>query len=203
MAYKIKVKLSGVNNLSDARYAAAVGIDYVGFCFDSANTRSIAPIKAKEIIDWISGSYTVAEFGSQSIDEIIDIADLLVVDVVELENTLLPDELKEIGKPLIKKMKIEDYPSDLLEQELKSYQQVVDAFLLYSNQVPEPYSCEYLKSLSQSFKIIWGFDISSATANNIIDSIAPYAISIVGGDEERVGVKDFDTIADILEAIEV
>jgi hypothetical protein len=41
-----------VNNLSDARYAAAVGIEYIGFCFDNSNPNYIAPIKAKEMIDW-------------------------------------------------------------------------------------------------------------------------------------------------------
>ena len=70
MSFLTKVKFSNVNNLSDARYAAAVGIEYIGFCFDKSNPDYIAPIKAKEMIDWITGSNIVAEFGNQSIEEI-------------------------------------------------------------------------------------------------------------------------------------
>jgi hypothetical protein len=71
--YPSKIKLSNINNLSDARFAAAVGIDYIGFCFDADDASYIPPVKAKEIFEWTSGINIVAEFGEQRIDEIKDI----------------------------------------------------------------------------------------------------------------------------------
>jgi phosphoribosylanthranilate isomerase len=62
--YPAKIKLSNITNLSDARYAAAVGIDYIGFCFDTNDANYIPPVKAKEIFEWTSGTIVVAEFGS-------------------------------------------------------------------------------------------------------------------------------------------
>lgn len=38
---------------------------------------------------------------------------------------------------------------------------------------------------------------------NKIVEVKPYGINLVGGDEERPGVKDFDTLNDILELLTI
>ena len=90
MNFITKVKLGSITNLSDARYAAAAGIDYLGFCFDPNHQNYIAPMKAKEIIDWITGCEIVAEFGNQSKEEIKTMNDVIRFDFIELNNQLLP-----------------------------------------------------------------------------------------------------------------
>ncbi len=69
MNQNVKIKLGNVTNLSDARFAAAAGIDYMGFCFDPQSVSYIPPVKAKEIIDWTTGCFVVAEFGNQTMKE--------------------------------------------------------------------------------------------------------------------------------------
>ena len=102
-AQTVKIKLGNITNLSDARFAAAAGIEYMGFCFDTNNVNYIPPVKAKQIIDWTSGCFVVAEFGNQSIHEIIAITEMLNIDIVEINNHLMPADLVEIDKPIIKK----------------------------------------------------------------------------------------------------
>ena len=55
MALKTFVKISSVNNLSDARYCAGMGVDIIGFDLHEGSDHYVSPSKFKEIERWISG----------------------------------------------------------------------------------------------------------------------------------------------------
>ncbi|MES2689061.1 MAG: hypothetical protein V4658_01580 [Bacteroidota bacterium] len=203
MSFLTKIKLGNVTNLSDARYAAAVGINYIGFCFDPSGHNYIAPIKAKEMMDWITGSYIVAEFGHQSFSEINDISELLNVNVIELDNRLLPDELPAFGKPIIKKIDISVFDFDQLKTEIESYKEVCDAFHLYNSGLPTHLTEMQLKELFANNQVIWGFDVSDETIKEIINVYQPFALNISGGMEEKTGIKDFDELNELLDTITI
>lgn len=194
-----QIKLGSVNNLSDARFAAAVGVSYIGFCFDPNSRSYIPPIKAKEIMDWITGSHLVAEFGNQTIEEINDICDLLKVDVVELENRLLPIEIKSLGKPVIKKINLSTFSTETIQIEVEAYKNVVDGFHVYSsiNDINEA----LLPIIQSEIKLIWGLPVSQNSVLDIISKYQPFAINLIGGDEEKPGIKDFDELNEIIEIV--
>ncbi len=198
MSFLTNVKLGNITNLSDARYAAAAGVTYIGFCFDPTNENYIAPIKAKEIIDWVTGSSVVAEFGNQSLEEIRDISELLNVDAIEVENRLLPDELVSLGKPVIKKINLTEYSEVQLLTEIKAYQDVADAFHVYGGGiVNEP----FLKELCSNYQIIWGFPVEVSSVINTLQTFNPFALNLSGGLEEKAGIKDFDEMNELFELI--
>jgi len=201
MIYLTKVKLAGITNLSDARYAAASGIDYLGFCFDTQKKNYIAPIKAKEMIDWINGCEIVAEFGEQSLEEIQTISDLLKVDLIELENQILPNELNQFNKPIIKKIDLAKFDLELLEIELESYKSFVKIFHLYSSESIKTADKKKLISFCDQYKIILGFELRPDNIISTIHSFNPYAINLLGKDEEKIGYKDFDEMNELLELI--
>jgi phosphoribosylanthranilate isomerase len=197
----VKIKLGNITNLSDARFAAAAGIEYMGFCFDTNNVNYIPPVKAKQIIDWTSGCFVVAEFGNQSIHEIMAITEMLNIDIVEINNHLLPTDLVEIDKPIIKKLDISLLNKETLTSEIVLYSTKVDAFHLFASHENNSISAEQLKEICNNYKIIWGINTSSETIKAIIASYQPYALNITGGDEEKTGVKDFDELNDILDVL--
>ena len=197
----VKIKLGNITNLSDARFAAAAGIDYMGFCFDNNNVNYIPPVKAKEIIDWTSGCYVVAEFGNQSIHEIMAITEMLNIDIVEINNLLSPTDLTEIDKPIIKKLDISLLNKETLTAEIVLYSTKVDAFHLFASYEINSISAEQLKEICTNNKIIWGINTSSKTIKSINETYQPYALNITGGDEEKTGVKDFDELNEILEVL--
>ncbi len=201
MSFLSNIKISNVTNLSDARYAAAVGINYIGFCFDGDSPNYIAPIKAKEMIDWITGSHIVAEFGNQSLDEIKDISELLNVDAIELNNRILPDELPALEKAIIKKIDLSMYNLNQLNTELEAYKNSCDAFHLMNSQEHLNYIESDLMTVCANYKIIWGLPISNNSVLHIINTIKPFAINVSGGQEEKAGIKDFDELNDLLEVI--
>ena len=52
---KTKVILSDVTNLSDARYASGMGVDYIGFNIDPENDQYVTSDQVKMITEWLSG----------------------------------------------------------------------------------------------------------------------------------------------------
>ena len=69
MEREIKVKINGVFNLTDARYFAAAGADYLGFCIDENKPDFCNHIKIKEIISWLEGPEYVLETQNPVSDE--------------------------------------------------------------------------------------------------------------------------------------
>ncbi|MES2559113.1 MAG: hypothetical protein V4590_05200 [Bacteroidota bacterium] len=203
MSFQTNIKLGNITNLSDARFAAAAGATYIGFCFDPTNENYIAPIKAKEIIDWVTGSSVVGEFGDQSMEEIRDISELLNVDVIEVNNTLLPDELLSLGKPVIKKINVNQFNTAQLQTEIDAYEKVADAFHIYADSSTEKYDCDQLVALCSSHQIIWGLNLNVSNVLNILASFKPFGINLVGGSEEKAGMKDFDELNDLFDALRI
>ena len=203
MSFLTKIKFGNITNLSDARFAAAAGIEYMGFCFNPLNTNYIPPIKAKEIIDWTTGSNIVAEFGNQNLDEMIDISELLNVDVIEINNFILPDELKQLNKAIIKKIDIGMLSIFEIKKEMNGYKNEVDVFQFYTSVDKENIDTENIVQLCNEYKIIWGLPIHLSTIIQTINTFKPYAINISGGMEEKAGIKDFDELNDLLDLIRV
>lgn len=203
MSFVTKVKLGNITNLADARYAAAAGVDYMGFCFEPGNENYIAPIKAKEIIDWTTGSSVVAEFGNQSLDEIKDISELLNVDVIEVNNRLLPDELKGLDKAIIKKIDTDQFDAAQLNTEIEAYRNVADAFHLYASSGKNTINADVLKALCSNYQVMWGFGLTLDNVNDILEAFKPFAINLSGGVEEKAGIRDFDEMNELFEKISI
>ncbi|MBK8442721.1 MAG: hypothetical protein IPL35_04580 [Sphingobacteriales bacterium] len=53
-----------LTHLSDARYFAASGAEFLCFCFDEASPHCISTAQAKELTAWISGTQIVADGGN-------------------------------------------------------------------------------------------------------------------------------------------
>lgn len=101
MYHACKLKFGSITNLTDARYAAAVYADWIGFRLDPSHPRYIDPAKAKEIIDWISGSSLVAELGTLMPDDIQSALEILQIDTVQVGSQLAADAWKAAGYEVI------------------------------------------------------------------------------------------------------
>ena len=80
---------------------------------------------------------------------------------------------------------------------------MASGFSLESMKTGIPFSIDFLKSICEKYKIILGLDCASSDIGEIISAIAPYALSLTGGEEEKVGVKSFDELDELLDELEV
>lgn len=97
MNYPFLLKFSSISNLSDARYAAGMWADFIGFNFDPSSPSYIEPSKAQSISSWINGPALVGEFGEQPLEWITDFAKQLNLQVVQIPATYKDLSLFETG----------------------------------------------------------------------------------------------------------
>lgn len=101
MNYPFILKFSSITNLSDARYAAGMWADFIGFCFDPSKPEYLEPAKAKEIIGWINGPLVTGEFGNQPLEWIQDFINALGLKVVQVPASYQGGDIPSLGLKLI------------------------------------------------------------------------------------------------------
>lgn len=178
MFHRSRIKFGSITNLTDARYAAAVYADWLGFCFIPGHSRYIEPIKAKEIIDWLSGPKMVAELGSLMPDTMMSALEILMIDTVQVNDPAAAKAWIDSGFEVIYEgPETSDFdglrvclPSDSSDPE----NEIID-----------------LSSLSiEEIQKHW------------LDP-APFAIQVIGGDESMPGIRDFAQVDELLELYEL
>ncbi len=192
MALRTFVKVNGVNNLSDARYCAGMSVDQLGFNVEP-NHENYTDAKAfKEISDWLSGVEFVAEIESEStlISEAIG---GYAVQAVQIEHESQVDVAIETGLSVIYKVDSTangQYIWNLYQEKL------VYVLVDLSNG-------SFEKLEKQDFPAVIQGQFDDTNVDQLLENLEPKGIALVGGNEIRPGFKDFDALADLLEAIEI
>ena len=205
MALKTTVLVNGINNLSDARYCAGMGADLMGFKVDPHTTDHLSEEAFKEITGWVAGIKFVGEFDEASAAEINEKAFNLNLDYIQLNKTYLLDEIRKIEKPVIQKVYIN---KDTIETELTEildlYKDDVAYFLVYSNDFTtiDETNTRFLTDLANIYKIIIGFGVEKANLENVLVQINPAGLGLQGSDEIKPGLKTYDELEEIFEALE-
>jgi phosphoribosylanthranilate isomerase len=204
MQLRTFVKISEVNNLSDARYCAGMGVNLLGFNIDPNSSQSIAPDRYKEIIDWVAGVKLVGEFDQSSAEEVGEHLQQYPVDVIQCNKEENLQGFHKLGKPVIFRIDVSEIDSaEELQQLMERNKGVAEFFLLENKDEDYRISLEKeIFALARQYPIVLGFSI---TEDNVIDLLDEYpfkGIALKGGDEIKPGYKDFDELADILEQLE-
>lgn len=206
MALKTFVKISEVNNLSDARYCAGMGVDLMGIVTDPSHPSYLSPNSFKEISEWVAGVDYVAELPKEgTIAHIKEIIESYAVKYIQFEDLALLSDLSTLEMPLLFKIDLATL-SDTSELEgLCNATMGKVAYILIEDSLlqSEQAYIEKALELSDHHDIILGCGISADNIHDILDSSHISGIALKGGNEIKPGYKDFDELADILEALEV
>lgn len=197
------VYLSDVDNLSDARYAAGIGVNLIGFRLIPKDERALNAAKFKEISEWISGVQLVGEFDKSSPDEVKDALTQFEVDYLMISDESQLHAFTQLDKPLILRIQINEETKHELASTLNYCSESIDYFLLESEQKDLDEEMEnFIAGYAKQFPIILGYGIHMENAKTIVNQLNLKGISLKGGSEIRPGYKDFDEMADILEVLE-
>lgn len=205
MALETFVKVSKVNNLSDARYCAGMGVDVIGFNLVPGTPNFVEPEKYKEITEWLAGVDFAGEFEGLSASEILEQLNKYNIQYLQLSDPSLISTLALQPVPVIFKIDLEKTKdiaaiSVLLEQ----HKEQVEYFLFESEL--ENFDAQLQKELIQlaeSFPVILGYGVTAQNVSELIHNSPIKGIGLLGEEEIRAGYKDFDKLAEILELIEV
>lgn len=194
MALKTFVKVSGVNNLSDARYCAGMGVDLIGFNLDEEHPNFTSIEKFKEISEWLSGVDYVGEFQDSDIQNII----------------------KNLNGYNLTIMQCNDYQA---LSEANDYQTILEVGIDNLNALPFNLDIDFLLVKSDTdltndqiseiakrvtrVKVLLDCPLSPENVESLLQKTGAYGIALNAGYEIRPGYKDYDELADILEALEI
>lgn len=190
---KVKIKATSLANLTDVRYFAAWGVDYIGCPLDGDTGISIEDFK--QFCDWVEGPRFIGEFDSRPIDEIqalckeLNLSGIQVNSTVELNfNTEELTVFRKWGN--LNELDPVKYPAD---------------FHLICFENPDELD---LDALEKSLKLNDGqnifLDISSLQINiETLNAMNFAGYSLQGGEEEKVGLKSYDELDEIFEVLEV
>jgi len=212
---KTRVKASQITNLTDARYFAAWEVEWLGFNFDKGSENYIQPQVMKAIKEWVEGPKLVGEFSFASAEDIRIAKEMLELDMVQVGMFVEEETLKALkGVPIIKEIVFHNEMTLAdLENHFQQFDSYVEFFLL--NFDKNGITWEMIKkgqleitqndlvNIFQQHKTVLSIDLSESAISEILLLENLTGINVVGGEEEKVGVKSFDELDEIFETLEV
>ncbi|MFY0626628.1 MAG: hypothetical protein JXR07_10045 [Reichenbachiella sp.] len=202
MNLKTVVKVGNISNLSDARYCAGYGVNLLGFNLDPSQPDSISIETAKEIMGWVAVDNVVLECATLSSSEILGIIKQFDKPIVQTDDLSITQSLANESIEVIFRFFANSLSElkDMLES-INSYQV---KYLLIECESPaffkEIDAC--IESSNAEIPILKGFGLTEEIAISTAEEKNYAGISLKGSIEEKAGYKDYDELAEILEALE-
>ena len=202
----ICIKVCGITKLEDARYAAHVGFDAVGFIFYRNSPRYIAPEKARDIIAALPPFVmTVGVFVDEEPGTVRDICGLAKLSMVQLHGDEPPEYCRSMPLRVIKAFGIDEHFNfrKLAEYENSN----VAAFLL------DKHSPELVGGTGQTFdwrlaqnakeygKIILAGGINPFNVEAALKEAEPFGIDVNSGVEILPGEKNRVKMRELIEKV--
>ncbi len=205
MALKTFVKVSNVNNLSDARYCAGMYVNWMGFNLEDHSPNYVSPQKFKEITGWLSGPEYVGEFDNAHPDTILQTVTEYDIHIIQIREEAHLQMLLNTDFKLVLKQVIRDNDDVLHLIAIAPSLHENGVVLLLESDLPHlgPEMVDSLRHLAGQTDVLLGFGFSAATVEEVVKQTQAKGIALNGGDEIKPGLKDFDDLADILEVLEL
>lgn len=208
MALKTFVKISNVNNLSDARYCAGMYVNLMGFCLEENSEYFVSPIEFKEITGWLSGLQYVAEFNLSHPDQLLEtLREYEGFKWIQVREKHHLQMLENSGYGLIYSYTIKKAADweDMLtfSKSLGEHEIILNLEADTGADTIGEKEREMIAQLATNCEVLLGFGFDATNIGPLLEATGIKGISMKGGHEIRPGIKDFDELADILEALEV
>ncbi len=201
------IKASRVAHLTDARYFAAKEVNYLGFNLEEGTEGYLDPMYMKAIREWVAGPKIVGEFSRTPIRVVREAAAFYGLDVVQVSAENHGAQLAELeGLEIMLEIEIGEQGLTFSIAELQAFAAQVDIFLFNFSQI------SVSKSTFYEAKDFWRevfclrpsllqADLLATEWPEILETLGLAGLSIVGGEEEQVGVKSYDQIDDVFESL--
>ncbi|MFN0214693.1 MAG: hypothetical protein ACKVT2_10595 [Saprospiraceae bacterium] len=201
------IKASRIAHLTDARYFAAKEVDYLGFNLEEGTEAYLDPIYMKAIREWVEGPKIVGEFSRMPAHAVREAAAFYGLDVVQVSAQNHGADLAELkGLEVILEIRPDDQGLPFSKSELQAFAPFVDVFLFdfFHAKISKSMFYENIDFWREVFSLrptLLQADFSAGDWPEILESLNLAGLSIVGGEEEQVGLKSYDEIDEIFEAL--
>lgn len=189
----IKIKICGITRFEDAKIAANLGVDALGFIFYKNSPRYIDPSNAAEIIKQLPPFISrVGVFVNESVDEISSIIKISGINTLQLHGSESPEFCKHFSLPVIKSFSIKpDCDLSIIDTYLTS------GILLdtWNNSMHggsgKTFDWKIARNICNKFNnVIIAGGLGPANIEEAINSLNPYGVDINSGVEISPGIKN-------------
>ena len=197
MPHLVPLLIRGINNLSDARYCAGMGADKLTFILDPALPGYLDTKTVKELAGWIAGVELIGEFDKLSTQDINAIAAECALDAVLLCSPRTADELAEIAPPVY---------MELAADNAALAQPLSNSLLGVLVELPEILETGIMAALhaTASRQHLWlGPGLQPERARELVSQLPLAGLSFPSGNEVKPGLRDFDQLEAVFEALEI
>ncbi len=199
MSLKYFVKVGNVNNLSDARYCSAMGVNQLGFKLNDFDNNSSIIDNIKEIIGWINGVDTVGEFDNNNVEFINSIIKIELFDFIQLNHKISINDVNIDPKRIIISINhIDEFNEFFIDNFIKKFSEI--SYLIIEN--VELLTSNQLYKFSNNFKILINPTFNFIKNEDLINKYSLLGFNLFGSDEIKAGFKDYNSISDTLNLIQ-
>ena len=200
MTLKTMVKVGQITNLSNARYCAGMGVNMLGFVVDDGSEFFISPEQFREISGWVAGVEFVGEISGSQIPELTGYS----FSYLQVSDRALPEIVHASGYACIFYINTANYVPEHIAQMMEEQQKYVSYFLLegLNPDILNDAELERITPWAASYPVWLGSGITPHNLEKLLAS-GIKGIALYGGTESKPGFKDYDELADILEALDI
>jgi len=200
----VRIKICGITRYEDAKVAASIGADAVGFIFYAKSPRCITPEDAAHIIKQLPPFVSrVGVFVDEDIDRVIAVARATGIDTVQLHGTESPRYCTKLPLPVIKAFSI-DSSTDLTL--LEQYR--VAGFLLDTwaagrrGGTGRTFDWSIARSACIKYsRVILAGGLNPTNLEEALETVQPYGIDINSGVEIKPGIKNPRKMRDAVQIV--
>jgi phosphoribosylanthranilate isomerase len=190
---------SRINNLTDARFAAAAGADWIGFNFNQSHPQYISPLKAKEIAGWLTGVKFFGEFNNHQIDEIKGICDIVGLEGIEVPAEQFEPEMCQAELQIFVNVELNEHNILSIQGRIKALSdQPVETII--RGEYGEKMNVT-LATLFANPKVLFGLSSDPDKYIQCVKLLQPQTIVLEGNTEDKPGLSDLDFMRDVVEQL--
>ncbi len=203
---KVKVKICGITNWTDARRAVEAGAQFLGFNFYRPSPRYIQPAAARRIIRRLpDGIAAVGVFVNESEANMLAIARRVGLDYLQLHGDEPPEQVGRLKReiPVIKAVRVRDsFRPKQLDSLSCASAILLDGFdVRRHGGTGKTFDWNLARGANGSRRI---FLAGGLTPENVAEAIRvarPYAVDVCSGVEARPGRKNPALIVALMRAV--
>lgn len=207
---KTPVIASQITNLTDARYFAARGVEYLSFNLDAGTESAISPQQLNAIKEWVEGPKIIGAFGLQEVGEIKTAINYIELEAVQLSMFSKTETFKSgLAVPIFFEIVAESDSLSGIFELIEGQAINVDYFILDLSKSRIAFESidkeqqSQLKEICTQHKVFLNLFDQAETINHVLKKVQPYGLVLSGGAEEKVGLKSYDELDDILDVLEL
>jgi phosphoribosylanthranilate isomerase len=205
-----RVKVCGITSQADAKLAADAGAWAIGMIFTDASPRRVEVEAAVEIGAAMRRRVeVVGVFLNAPLDEVVELADLCSLTMLQLHGDEGPTYCEEVGRrtgcKVMKAARVRDRAS---VQALRAFRVGVAYHLLdtYADDAAggtgRTFQWELAKARGEGPPIVLSGGITPENVGEAIAAVRPFAVDSASGTEASPGVKDPAKVTALMRAVE-